>query len=156
MSATGRELRPSCEGSITSKPRGIHVVIEELKQRITAKVHKIKRYSDRIVLYKQNRLFETNQRQFHKELDDPKGDEQPIPDAAESKQFWSNLWDQPVEHLRDDDWLKELKEQTHLEQQNDLIVNLEKLGAILRKIPNWKAPGPDDLQGFWLKNNQTS
>ena len=22
----------------------------------------------------------------------------------------------------------------------------------MRKIPNWKAPGPDDLQGYWLNN----
>ena len=22
----------------------------------------------------------------------------------------------------------------------------------LRKVPNWKAPGPDMVQGFWLKN----
>ena len=28
----------------------------------------------------------------------------------------------------------------------------EKLKKILRKIPNWKAPGPDGVQGFWLKN----
>ena len=22
----------------------------------------------------------------------------------------------------------------------------------LKKVPNWKAPGPDGVQGFWLKN----
>ena len=57
-----------------------------------------------------------------------------------------------MEHRRNADWLKELKEQTQVEQQNNLTINLEKLGATLRKIPNWKAPGPDNLQGFWLKN----
>ena len=134
------------------KAKGIDVVIEELKQRVTAKAHKIKRYSDRILQYKQKRLFETNQRQFYKELDDPKGDEQPIRDAAESRQLCSNLWDQLVKHRRDPDGLKEQKEQTQAEQQNDLIINLEKLGAALRKIPNWKASGPDNLQEFWLKN----
>ena len=28
----------------------------------------------------------------------------------------------------------------------------EKIKKILRKMPNWKAPGPDCAQGFWLKN----
>ena len=22
----------------------------------------------------------------------------------------------------------------------------------VRKLPNWKAPGPDGVQGYWLKN----
>lgn len=22
----------------------------------------------------------------------------------------------------------------------------------LRKVPNWKPPGPDDVKGYWLKN----
>ena len=30
--------------------------------------------------------------------------------------------------------------------------SLEKLKKILKKIPNWKAPGPDGAQGFWLEN----
>lgn len=48
--------------------KGVTVVIEELKQRICAKAHKIKRYNDRILQYQQNRLFEVNQRQFTKNL----------------------------------------------------------------------------------------
>ena len=23
---------------------------------------------------------------------------------------------------------------------------------VMRKMPNWKAPGPDNAQGYWLKN----
>ena len=23
---------------------------------------------------------------------------------------------------------------------------------VMRKMPNWKAPGPDNVQGYWLKN----
>ena len=26
---------------------------------------------------------------------------------------------------------------------------------ILRKMLNWKSPGPDNVQGFWLKNFTT-
>ena len=44
--------------------KGVAVVIGEMKQRISAKAHKIKRYNDRILQYRQNRLFEVNQRQF--------------------------------------------------------------------------------------------
>ena len=31
-------------------------------------------------------------------------------------------------------------------------ISQEKLKKILKKIPNWKAPGPDGVKGFWLEN----
>ena len=39
-------------------------VIKELKQRITATAAKVRRYQGRLDSYRQNRLFENNQRQF--------------------------------------------------------------------------------------------
>ena len=47
----------------------LNVVIEELKQRITAIAAKVRRYQGWVDSYRQNRLFENNQRQFHRELD---------------------------------------------------------------------------------------
>ena len=42
----------------------LNVVIEELKQRIIAIAAKVRRYQGRVDSYRQNRLFENNQRQF--------------------------------------------------------------------------------------------
>ena len=47
----------------------MNVVIEELKKRITAIAAKVRRYQGRVDSYRQNRLFENNQRQFWGELD---------------------------------------------------------------------------------------
>ena len=47
----------------------MNVVIEELKQRITAIAAKVRRYQGWVDSYRQNRLFENNQRQFYRELD---------------------------------------------------------------------------------------
>ena len=44
-------------------------VIEELKQRITSIAAKVRRYQGRVHSFTQNRLFENNQRQFYRELD---------------------------------------------------------------------------------------
>ena len=48
--------------SITVKR--MNIVIEELKQRITAIAAKVRRYQGRVDSYRQNRLFENNQRQL--------------------------------------------------------------------------------------------
>ena len=37
-------------------------------------------------------------------------------------------------------------------QQDEVHITAAKVKKQLRKMPNWKAPGPDGLQGYWLKN----
>ena len=49
-----------------------NVVIEELKRRITAIAAEVKRYQGRVDSYRQDRLFENNQREFYRELDQEK------------------------------------------------------------------------------------
>jgi len=51
----------------------------------------LKQYNDRILQFQQNQLFEVNRRQFYKELDDPRGSDQPTPDANEAREFWINI-----------------------------------------------------------------
>ena len=88
----------------------MNVVIEELKQRITAIAAKGRRYQGRVDSYTQNRLFENNQRQFYRELDQEEercgDDDQPV--AEESKQFWGNIWSQSEDHKKDAKWLQDL------------------------------------------------
>ena len=65
------------------------MVIEELKQRITAIAAKVRKCQRRVDSYRQNRLFEYNQRQFYRELDQEEercDDNQAVDE--ESKQFW--------------------------------------------------------------------
>ena len=64
----------------------MNVVTEELKQRITAIAAKMRRYQGQVDSYRQKRLFETNQRQFYRQLDQEEercDDDQPV--AEESK-----------------------------------------------------------------------
>ena len=86
----------------------MNVVIEELKQRITAIVAKVRRYQGWVDSYRQNRLFENNQRQFYRELDQEErcDDDQPV--AEESKQFWENIWSQSADQKKDAKWLQDL------------------------------------------------
>ena len=37
------------------------------------------------------------------------------------------------------------------EEQEELEITPEKTKKVLRKMPNWRALGPDFVQGFWLK-----
>ena len=62
------------------------VVIEELKQRIVAIAAKVRRYQERVDRFRQNRMFQNNQRQFYRELNE-EGEryDDDLSDAEESK-----------------------------------------------------------------------
>ena len=50
--------------------RGLNHVIEDIKQRVKAKSHKIQRYTSRNKGYQQDKLFQTNQSQLFNQLRD--------------------------------------------------------------------------------------
>ena len=131
---------------------GLKHVSEDLKQRITAMSTKIRKYENRNKQFHQNRLFETDQRKFYTELTGDKISSDMTPDSEEAKQFWESIWSIESTHNKDAEWLKKLKEEVELPQQVELSITIDMVTQFLRKVPNWKAPGPDMVQGFWLKN----
>ena len=134
------------------KRKGLTTVIEELKQRILAKAAKISRYEQRIQQYRINRLFKVDQKKVYNKFNGQTGSSNgDIPNAEESRTFWSGIWSVEKEHNKEADWFSDLKEEmVKLEQQN-VVINEDKVKKQYSKMPNWKAPGHDGVQGFWIK-----
>ena len=124
-----------------------------MKQRITAIAAKVRRYQRRVDSYRQNRLFGNNQRQFYSKLDQEKerGDDDQLV-AEESKQFWGNIRSQSADHMKDAKWLQDLRKEVNVKKQEQIDITAGSLKKILGRMPNWKSPGLDLVQGFWLKN----
>ena len=36
--------------------------------------------------------------------------------------------------------------------QDVMHIEIKKVRKQIRKMPNWKSPGPDAVQGYWIKN----
>ena len=128
----------------------LNVLIEELKQRITAIAAKVRRYQGRVDSYRQIRLFENNKRQFYRESDqeeERRNDDQPV--TEESKQSWRNTWRQSADHENDAKWLQDLQSEVNVKKQEKIDISTGSLKKILDRMPNWKSPGPDLVQGFW-------
>ena len=82
------------------------MVTEELKQRLTAKNTKVKRYEQRISLFRQNQLFQVNQKQVYKNVNKEKQGDRIIPNYEVSIKFWSDIWSIKKEHNQHVQWLK--------------------------------------------------
>ena len=124
---------------------------EEIKEKIKAKNNKIKIYQSRI----NNRTFKSNQRKFYRELNSGgrNYESTEVYDKKEAQAFWRSIWRERKEHWKDAEWLTNFKRDFEYKaEQKEVEITPKKNKKILRKIPNWKAPGPDLVQGFWLKN----
>ena len=64
--------------------------MKELKQRLTAKATKVKRYNNRKKQFQDNRNFQTNQERFFKNLEGK--EERTIPNAEDAATFWKGIW----------------------------------------------------------------
>ena len=125
--------------------KGIVVVHEEVQQRLVTVGAKLERYDNRTEQYRQNRLFESNKKKMFYET--------VVPDAEESTRFRSNIWDKPVKHKENPKWWRNVEEEfIGLGVQDNIHIEVTKLKKQVRKIPNWKSPGPDGVQGYWIKN----
>ena len=80
------------------KKKGINLVIEELKQRLIAKKMKVKKYEQKISQFRQNQLFQVNQKQVYKELNREKQGDRIISNSEDSIKFWSYIWSIRKEH----------------------------------------------------------
>ena len=132
--------------------KGIVVVHEGVQQRLVAIGAKLERYDNRTEQYRQNRLFESNQKKLFDELDGVER-ETVVLDAEGSTRFKNNIWGKPVKHKEDPEWLRNVEEElTGLGVQDNIHIEVTKLKKQVRKMPNWKSPGPDGVQGYWIKN----
>ena len=46
-------------------------------------------------------------------------------------------------------WLKDLQREVNVTKQDKVDITKENLKKSLGRMPNWKSPGPDLVQGFW-------
>ena len=131
--------------------KGFRLVMEELKQRLTAKATKVKRYANRIKQFQGNRNFQTNQRRFFKNLEG-KGERTKSPNAEDATAFRKGIWSTKVEHKRNAGWIGKVKEKLPSETQNTVKITKDDVKKKLKSMPDWKGAGPDKIQGFWLKS----
>ena len=103
--------------------KGFTLVMEELKQKITAKATEIKRYDNRIKQFQDTRNFETNQGRFFRNVEGKEERTKP-PNAEDATAFWKGILSTKVEHKRDAEWIDTVKEKLPSEKQNTVKITL--------------------------------
>ena len=71
------------------KRKGLKTVIEELKKRMLSKSTKVRRYEQQMEQFRQNRIFDLDQKKIHTELNRNRIRSNDVPNAEECTKFWS-------------------------------------------------------------------
>ena len=131
--------------------RGLRAVTVFLENKIKAASTKIRTYIESNVQLRQNLLYNSNRAQLFQELGGKrkKGDS---PNAEEAKKFWYDIWSEEGVYNENAAWLKDIEASfSRVEQQEEIEIDIDDVERGIRRMKNWKAPGPDGVQGFWFK-----
>ena len=75
-----------------------------------------------------------------------------IPNSEDSIKFWSDIWSIRKEHNQHAEWLKGCRKQfENVNSIQKVEISQEMVKMQCKKMPNWKVPGKDGVQGYWLK-----
>jgi hypothetical protein len=120
---------------------------------LTKKLKARKAYRER---YQNNNLYRHNQKAFYSTMrSGGEGVGQVIdpPPQEELKDFWENLYSDKGGHREDAEWLKkEEEEMKDIQAATWKDITEGEILTICRRLANWKSPGLDQVQNFWLKH----
>lgn len=132
--------------------RGTRAVKAFLENKVKSASSKIKCFVETNLKRRQNMLFQNNQSHLYKELGSRGGGQNEAPNKEEARKFWSEIWAEKGMLNEDSSWLKGIEDyMSEVEKQDDISITEQDVKAAIRRMSNWKAPGPDGVRGFWFK-----
>lgn len=126
-----------------------------LRQKAKAKGARLRRYNEATKRKTQNRLFQTNQRRFYTSLVNPNLSQLASveePNKHMFLEYWNSVWTNNDNADLNAPWLVDIiKTHSNTPHMPQTAFTSEDLLFSLKKFQNWKTPGPDQVQNFWLK-----
>ena len=75
------------------------------------------------------------------------------PTEKDLNEFWGKLYQDKGGHREDAEWIQfEEEDMKNIEAAKWKTISQEELTKIIKWTANWKAPGIDQIQNFWLKH----
>lgn len=132
---------------------------DEITDQLDTNKQKLQAYSKRLRRYKKsnqrkrdNKLFYTNQKLFYQNLNSEHIQITQPPDITNIQRYWETLWSNPIQHETHSSWAEiEEQEVSNLETMPDITIDNDDVTQAIKKTLNWKAPGPDKIQNYWIK-----
>ena len=93
------------------KKENLDQVIEELKQKVSAKTHRLSKYRKRQNQYFQYKLFRTDCKKFYNCLRQTYSNVKNAPEKQEMENFWREIYGKDVQHNGEAHWIEKQYQQ---------------------------------------------
>jgi len=128
------------------------VAMETLKQKIQAAACRLRRHTRRTEWYTQNRDFAEDPSRFYRSINGEKVVCSKLPPKSGVQDFWKEIWEKDCGYNKKAQWVKRYrKERSKVPQMQNIEIKEEDIKETIKTVGNWKAPGTDEIQNFWLK-----
>lgn len=129
-------------------------VLDLVRQKLAAKVNRLRRYKQSHKRRMHNKLFENSQKTFYRNLEEGELNQAQERIASDEGvlEFWANLWEEQKTHRGNAKWIKdEMRAVDKIPNMLNSEMSVEDIKEVIKKLQNWKAPGVDGLQNYWIK-----
>ena len=137
--------------------RTIQEQLQIERMKLSALCQKMKRMKAKKIRFINNNMFLNNQKKLFQKLQGVKLNKiSDPPQQPEIDNFWTTTLSIPTQHNKSATWLKSeklIRRDTPQDTWTDITT--EDLRKNLKKLRNWKAPGLDKVQNFWIKKLHT-
>ena len=69
---------------------------------------------------------------------------------AEANTYWKSLWGEEAQHNETAEWIRR-EEKRKICHMGLRPIQITDITSYLSKAHNWKSPGNDQIQNYWLK-----
>ena len=97
--------------------KDIPTIKETLKQKVLLKAQPTHRYEKRIKFFRQNKIFQTDEKEFYQEIAQKKINVNTVPTKDQIKEFLGDIWNRKKEFNTDAAWVDEMEKRNKTMQE---------------------------------------
>lgn len=100
----------------------------------------------------QNRLFTENEHRLYRSLEGKGSKDIKVPSKESVEEFWSSILSNPIQYKKEAKWIKEIEISSNEVNTVDIEeITEDQVKIAIKKLLNWKSPGIDKIQNYYLK-----
>jgi hypothetical protein len=132
-------------------------VADTIKQTLAKLGARLRRYNKSAKRKSENALFKNNEKMFYRQLKTGKSTDSKsnskLPSQSKLEEFWRGVWSNPKRHNSKAKWIEEeVDSNRNVEDMESPKITATEITSAISKAHNWKAPGVDKVQNFWIKH----
>ena len=94
-------------------------------------------------------MFKEDPKKFYRNLGMKNIEAREPPSMAEAEPYWKSLWGEEAQHNKRAEWISR-EQKRKISRMDGRPIKITEITLYLSKAHNWKSPGNDQIQNYWL------